>query len=234
LRTFLTLIAVCLGSALSAEAQIYTWRDASGQLVLSNRPQGSASDGREAVVAPRRPSGSPRDGGGDGEGDGPYDDIIREHSVRHGVSPELVRAVIRAESGFNPHAISPKGAMGLMQLMPATARELGVANPFHPEQNIRGGVTYLARLLARYEGNLELALAAYNAGPASVERYGAVPPYRETQGYVKRITRATREVTPAPPPPPIIYKWIEEANGQRTARYSNVAPKDTPYEIVGR
>ena len=107
----------------------------------------------------------------------PFDDLIERYAAAHGLSAGLVRAVIRHESGFDPRAVSPKGAQGLMQLMPATAQALGVADPFDPEQNIRGGVSYLARLMRRYR-NLEQALAAYNAGPASVDRYGDVPPYR--------------------------------------------------------
>lgn len=212
-----------------AEAQIYTWRDASGHLVLSNQPRSGQTGQIPTYAVPgptlMRTTTKPPSSSGHTR----YDDLIRQQASEKGLSPDLVRAVIQAESGFNPHAISPKGAMGLMQLMPATARELGVSDPFQPEENIRGGVTYLARLLARYDQNVELALAAYNAGPGSVERYGAVPPYRETQAYVKKITGATK---PAARQEPVIYKWLDLANGK--VRYSNVAPKDVAYDIVGR
>ena len=101
------------------------------------------------------------------------------------VNVDLVRALIQAESAFNPRAVSPKGALGLMQLMPATAAEFGVTDAFNPAQNIRAGVRYLKQLLDTYEGRVELALAAYNAGPGAVKKYGGkVPPYRETQNYV--------------------------------------------------
>ncbi len=108
------------------------------------------------------------------------------------VSPLLVESVIAAESAWNPRAISPKGAMGLMQLMPATARELGVANSLDPAQNVRGGTAYLRQLLDRYAGQpnrLERALAAYNAGPARADKYGGVPPYRETVDFVSRVAQ---------------------------------------------
>lgn len=157
-----------------------------------------------------------------------FDDAIRHHAGRHGVSADLVRAVIQVESAFNPAAVSPKGAMGLMQLMPATATEFGVQNPFEPEQNIRGGVAYLKRLLDRYDQRLELALAAYNAGPGNVEKYGDVPPFSETRNYIRKIT----ESAPAAPPN-AIYRWMEIVNGHPVNRYSNRPPATGAYTVVG-
>jgi soluble lytic murein transglycosylase-like protein len=112
---------------------------------------------------------------------------IEQAARLYNVDPALVRAVIHAESGFNVHARSPKGAIGLMQLMPATARELGVANPRHPRENIHGGARYLAQMLLRFRNDITLATAAYNAGPNTVQRYAGVPPYAETQVYVQRV-----------------------------------------------
>jgi soluble lytic murein transglycosylase-like protein len=214
-----------------ADAQIYSWRDASGTLVLSNKPRADRGEvttyavrGAAAIRTTAKPESAKRQQR--------FDELIEQYARVHGVSADLVRAVIQAESNFDPRAVSAKGAMGLMQLMPATARELGVSDPFHPAENIRGGVTYLARLLSKYDQNVELALAAYNAGAANVERFGnAVPPFRETRDYVKKIT-ATPGV--AAPPEPIIYKWVELVNGQPKVRYSNVAPKGIAFEIVGR
>lgn len=116
-----------------------------------------------------------------------YSEEIREIAARHGVNADLVEAVIRVESAFNPRAVSNKGAQGLMQLMPRTASALGVRNAFDPYQNIDGGVRHLRYLLDRYPGNVSLALAAYNAGEKAVDYYRGIPPYAETTQYVQRI-----------------------------------------------
>lgn len=118
-----------------------------------------------------------------------YLDIITKACDRHGVDPSLVHAIVKVESDFNPYALSRKGAMGLMQLMPQTAVEMNVKNSFNPMENIDGGVKYLRYLIDRYEGNLSLALAAYNSGETAVKRWGTIPPFKETQNYVQRILK---------------------------------------------
>jgi soluble lytic murein transglycosylase-like protein len=118
--------------------------------------------------------------------------LVREAAERYGVAPELVHSVIAAESSYDPTAVSPKGALGLMQLMPGTARDLKVANVFDPVENINGGTAYLRQMLERYAGfrnQLQRALAAYNAGPGKVDLYGGLPPYRETIDFVGRVLR---------------------------------------------
>ncbi len=116
-------------------------------------------------------------------------EVVSQASDRYRLDPDLVSSVIHAESGFNPRAVSPKGAQGLMQLMPQTASKLGVANAFDPQANVEGGTQYLRNLLEHYNFDLVKALAAYNAGPQRVAQYGGVPPYLETQAYVARIVR---------------------------------------------
>jgi soluble lytic murein transglycosylase-like protein len=207
-------------------AQIYAFRDASGNQVFSDRvPTGEyrtfAVPG--SVLRSTRPA--------TGKNVDRYDRIIDEAASRHSVRPDLVRAVIQVESGFDPRARSPKGAMGLMQLMPATAAEFGVRNPYDPEENIRAGVAYLRSLLDRYK-NETLALAAYNAGPGAVDRHGnAVPPNRETREYVNRV----KNITPAQPVNTVrrvIYKTYEMVDGQPVPRYTDTRPASGPYEIV--
>jgi hypothetical protein len=217
----------------SATAQIYSWHDANGHLVLGNTPRPEAGQIVRSYPVPksdtiRTTSQAARDHVR------MYDGLIVDHARLNDVRPDLVRAVVQVESAYNPYARSPKGATGLMQLMPATAQQFGVKNAFNPEENIRAGVAYLRELLSRYENNEELALAAYNAGPNAVDKYGEkVPPYAETQNYVSRINGTTAR--------PIerrdnnrIYKVTEIVNGRQVVRYTDRRPAKGPYTVVGR
>ncbi len=119
--------------------------------------------------------------------------LIARHADRQQLDPRLVRAVVQVESGYNVRARSPKGAMGLMQLMPDTANELAVSDPYDPDQNLRGGTTYLRRMIDRFKGQVELAVAAYDAGPEAVAKHNGIPPYAETRDYVKRVLALYRD-----------------------------------------
>jgi len=220
---------IALVAPVDAYAQIYAWRDVNGTLVLSDR---KLSDGAMTYVVPETPdirATTPMASAAIRE---QFEPLIREHAARHALRVELVRAVIQVESGYNPSARSPKGAMGLMQLMPATARQLGVRNAYDPDENIGGGCAYLRQLLDRYQGNEELALAAYNAGSDAVDRHGnAVPPYRETRDYVSKVSRLT-DAQRAALKQRIIYKTFEIVDGRAVPRYSSRKPASGTYEIV--
>lgn len=145
----------------------------------------SPSSSPESIDALATDVGTKSDTGSDR--DGSIQDSIRQAAATYNLPKKLIESVIRAESGFQPDAVSPAGAQGLMQLMPATAHELGVADPFDIGQNIDGGAKYLRQMLDRFDGDLKVALAAYNTGPGTVARYNGDVPYRETRDYVKRI-----------------------------------------------
>jgi soluble lytic murein transglycosylase-like protein len=213
-RVLLVAVLLALVPAV-AHAQIYAWRDAAGNLVLSDKAKDpsartyavASTAGFVTTTAPLNRRATV------------YDGLIADHASRHSLNPEFVRAVIQAESGFNPRARSAKGALGLMQLMPQTASEYGVLDAFNPIENIRAGVAYLKSLLVRYNQDESLALAAYNAGPTAVEKYGrTVPPYRETRQYVARIRSATSN---AGPPPTRVYRIVETVHGREIVRYTN-------------
>jgi soluble lytic murein transglycosylase-like protein len=224
---------VLFGSS-PALAQIYAWTDANGNLVLTDKPIERPTDvfvveGAPAIRA-TRPVEAP-------ETARSIESLIREHAAKQLLRPELVRAVIQIESGFNPRARSPKGAMGLMQLMPATAAELGVLHPYDPEENIRGGTRYLRLLLDRYKGDERLALAAYNAGSGAVDKYGRnVPPYRETRDYVRKVGSAAdgTRIEGANRAKLLIYKTIEIVDGRVIPRYSSEKPVAGSFEIIRR
>ncbi|WP_130803161.1 lytic transglycosylase domain-containing protein [Acinetobacter ihumii] len=191
-----TLLSLTI-SVSSHAGQIYIYKDRDGGTLLTNRKSSDRSltkvkatyyadsnihtyrnwGNSEAAVLPSYSKNKDA-----------FDAIIRQAAQQHGVSEGLIKAVMHTESGFNTHARSPVGAQGLMQLMPATAKRFNVSNVYDPFENILGGAKYLSWLLKRFNGNTQLALAAYNAGEGNVDKYGGIPPFRETQDYVKRVT----------------------------------------------
>ncbi len=219
-----------IGAAAPADAQIFMWRDAKGDPVVSDRPPSAPGTQVYSVGGSSLKATRPVAKGYTNR----YDELIEQFAAESGIRADLVRAVIQVESGFNPKATSPKGAMGLMQLMPGTARELGVSNAYDPAQNIRGGTRYLRSLLDRYGDDEELALAAYNAGPTAVEKYGNnVPPYQETQQYVSKIQTITSiETDGATAGRRVIYKTYVMVDGKLLPRYSDQKPSTGAYEIV--
>jgi len=220
-------LCLCVLSASPAAAQIYTWTDDTGHLVLSDRPK---AGGEHAYVVPRSESIRTTRAFADIRTT-LYDELIERYAQANDVRTELVRAVVQVESGFNQWAKSPKGAMGLMQLMPATMREFGVRDAYNAEQNLRGGVAYLKQLLDRYDNNEVLALAAYNAGPGAVDRHGqTVPPYKETQDYVHKIGKISQPSTNAKGT--VIYKVTEIVDGQEVVRYTDQKPTTGTYQAL--
>jgi Transglycosylase SLT domain/Domain of unknown function (DUF4124) len=217
------------GWASSASAQIYSWTDGNGHLVLSDHAKGGAPVGYAVPQTESFRTTRPVD-----ESKAElYDDLIRQYAREHSVRTGLVRAVVQVESGYNPWATSSKGALGLMQLMPATIRQFGVNNPFDPLENIRAGVKYLRQLLDRYSDNEVLALAAYNAGPGAVDRHGqAVPPYKETRDYVKKINKIAGESSTTRTSATTIYRITEVVDGEETVRYSDRKPATGKYELM--
>lgn len=228
-RTALLAALLCALTPALAQAQLYSWKDASGRLIISDKPKdplaktylvfGSAvtgattgTTGTVGSFGATRPA-SPKAA--------LYDDLIVEHANAHALSPEFVRAVIQAESAFDPYAKSSKGAMGLMQLMPHTAAAYRVLNAYNPAENIRAGVAYLKSLMTRYDNDVSLALAAYNAGPSAVDKYGrTVPPYKETRNYVARIKGST-DAARAVHSSTAIYKVVRVVDGHEIVSYSN-------------
>lgn len=181
--TLIVLILMCIGSV--SEAEIYRYVSDDGSVFFTNTRLGKNS---MVVLRENTTLQSAAK-----TNRAPYvlnevlHSIVEEKARHHNLDPELVKAVIKAESNWNPSAVSPKGAQGLMQLMPSTAFDMGVVNPFNPEENIEGGTRYLKFLLDKFNGNLTLALAAYNAGPQRVEKINSVPSIPETKDYVRRV-----------------------------------------------
>jgi hypothetical protein len=215
-RVILVTVLAGLGWAPEARAETFRLVDGAGTVHLTNAPTDPRYRGLSGTSGTTtgwlRMSETSRN---------QYASEIREIATRHGVDPTLVESVIRAESAFNPTAVSRAGARGLMQLMPKTALALGVRDSFNPRENIEGGVRHLRYLLDRYPGNLPLAVAAYNAGEGAVDAHRGIPPYAETQQYVQRVLQGGGAWTGRAALPRSVYRYAGP-NGSVT--YSNLPP----------
>jgi soluble lytic murein transglycosylase-like protein len=176
-----TFLYIMIAMVTPLYADIYVYADKEGVLHFTNVPTSSKSSNYKVYIkeTPNRPLES--------NITDLYDHVISEASHTHGVSFPLLKALIKTESDFNPRAVSSAGARGLMQLMPENIKTLKIKNPFDPRENIMGGTQYLKQLINRFNGKLPLALAAYNAGPGVVEKYQRIPPYKETENFVKQV-----------------------------------------------
>jgi len=202
-KKFSAFLVICLFSCFSAEGAIYSYRDEKGRLFLTDNPPNSKY---QIVVTTRKDRAEPDSPVTPGTtqiltitpqkillpNDESYSSMINQAAKIFGVDPFLVKAVVKVESDFDPSAVSSKGACGLMQLIPGTAKLVGVRNIFDPQENIMGGTKYLRMMLDRFNGNLDFALAAYNAGPGRVEQYRGIPPIRETRNYVAKVNHYYR------------------------------------------
>ena len=221
-QTALLATLFCALTPVLAHAQLYSWKDASGRLIISDTPKDSAAQ-VYAVAYVGNAFGVTTKPQVLSRGASEYDALIAQHASQHALHPDFVRAVIQAESAFNPRARSVKGAMGLMQLMPGTAAEYRVTNAYDPAENIRAGVAYLKSLMTRFKDDISLALAAYNAGPRAVEKYGnTVPPYKETRNYVSRIRGNSGSVGAAPANQ--VFRTVQIVDGHERVRYTNKPP----------
>ena len=204
--------AALAGGSKSADGGLLYYVDADGQVVFTNTPTAAARP------VPGIDVGRAFGISGASLPVTIYDPFIDRVARENGVAPELIKAVALVESGFDPHAVSPKGAQGLMQLMPETARQYGVTDAFDPLANLRAGTVHLRKLLDQFEGDLVLALAAYNAGAGAVKRHGGVPNYKETREYVRKVhdkmggTRSTRPARPKRPPAEPV-RLVENGDG---------------------
>jgi soluble lytic murein transglycosylase len=178
-----TFLYIMIAMATPLYADIYVYADKQGVLHFTNVPTSSKSSDYKVYIkeTPNRPIES--------NITDLYDHVISEASHTHGVSFSLLKALIKTESDFNPGAVSSAGARGLMQLMPENIKTLKIKNPFDPRENIMGGTQYLKQLIDRFNGKLPLALAAYNAGPGVVEKYQRIPPFKETENFVKQVMK---------------------------------------------
>ena len=181
IATFSLAVIVLFVVVLPVEADIYRYIDENGVMHFTNTPTSSIQEYR--LYLKEKPQITQR------YSTKKYDALISDASERHGVSFPLLKAIIKAESDFDPHAVSKKGATGLMQIMPENFKPLGIRDPFDPWQNINAGARYFKQMYDRFKGKLALSLAAYNAGPTAVDHYKTIPPYEETEEYVRRVLK---------------------------------------------
>ena len=179
---FSSMLVVLLVVVLPVQADIYRYIDENGVMHFTNTPTSSIQ--KFKIYLKERPRVIQQYHSSE-----KYDNLISDASERHGVSFPLLKAIIKAESDFDPHVVSKKGATGLMQIMPQNFKPLGIRDPFDPWQNINAGALYFKQMYDRFKGKLALSLAAYNAGPTAVDRYKTIPPYEETEEYVRRVMK---------------------------------------------